>query len=387
MKHWIKVALAVLAGVLLLAGLWLWDEPLQPQAQQWLRHDGSGESRAFLQLLGMAAPAGADVQEHGRQLLERHRRYELDEAMPESPPGLALPELCRLGEGSCLERLQERPEQIGRWLEEHAELRQRYLELLPLSDYRSLTSPGPDEPFPAFMALERANRLLALEALQLASQGQAQQAMDLLTGNLAHLRRWLAQSDRLVMKMVLVSLISHDLESLAVLYQAGLIGRPPPFAPLGAEELSMLAPLRHEFAAVAGGLSAQHVDAADEMGKASWQMFWLFKPNMSVNDLLPRYQAALQWPTVADESSAEPDFWRRLRNPIGSILVSVASPDLTRYVARVHDLERKIELFNQLGSVRPQSARWDEVRQAYCADGPLEDSRGLRCLPWPVPAQ
>ncbi|GIZ10808.1 hypothetical protein [Pseudomonas sp. NCCP-436] len=384
MKRWVKVALGGLAGVVVLTGLWLWDEPLQPQAQQWLSHDGSGESQAFLQLLGMAAPAGVDVRDYARQLLQRHRQFGLNDAMPEGSQSLALPELCRLGEGRCLARLQTRPEQIGRWLEEHAELRRRYLELLPLSDYRSLTSPGPDEPLPAFMVLERANRLLALEALQLASQGQAQQAMNLLTDKLAHLRRWLAQSDRLVMKMVLVSLISHDLESLAALYQAGLIGRPPTLAPLSAEELSMLVPLRHEFAAVAEGLRALPVGLADEVG---WQMFWLFKPNMSVNDLLPRYQAALQWPAVTDELPTGPDFWRRLRNPIGSILVSVASPDLSRYVARVHDLDRKIELFNQLGRSRPQSARWDEVRRAYCADGPLEDPRGLRCLPWPVPAQ
>ena len=40
---------------------------------------------------------------------------------------------------------------------------------------------------------------------------------------------------------------------------------------------------------------------------------------------------------------------RRLHNPAGSILADIAVPGFNRYLARLHDLDAKLSLFNRLG--------------------------------------
>ena len=63
-------------------------------------------------------------------------------------------------------------------------------------------------------------------------------------------------------------------------------------------------------------------------------------------------------------------------------------------LARLHDLDAKLALFNALGQGVPeadnpnrpgQPASWNAQRQAYCFSGPLRDEQGLRCLPWAPP--
>lgn len=414
MKRGMAVLLVCLALLGLAGALWLRDEPLDLRAVAWLEPPEPGESEAYCRLLGLDAPLGQDSRELGCQRLAVHRQWRaahgFDEPMPkpaDEPEPLALPSeaLCVLGEGDCLARLRRDRAALDQLVVGHAELLQRYEQLLALDDYRSLGLPSPDEPLASFASLERANRLLAARALQLAEQGRGGEARDLLQEDVRRLRVWLARADNLILKMVLVRLLGRDLDALAVLWRAGLVERPARQAPLSAVERSLEEAMRREFALVGGGLLSLEASPqlAAELGVGAWGLRLGYKPRMTVNDSLRDYlrvarASALETPEFVRDLGAQgeqkPDLWRRLRNPVGAILGGIAMPDFNRYLARLHDLDAKLALFNALGEAAPtagnpwragQRARWDQRREAYCFAGPLKDTQGLRCLPWTLP--
>lgn len=408
MRKWPIILLGSLA--VLGAGAWLWlqDEPLDPQAAAWLAPPAPGDSAAYYQLLGLDAPAGQDPQAVGRQLVQAHRQWRERHAFSESMPPvdgtrIELPgqELCALGESGCLQQLRQDRAVLAALLSRHAELLRRYEHLLALQDYRSLSAPSMDEPLANFTSLERANRLRMAQALALAEDGRGAEALALLEQDVRLLRHWLERADQLILKMLLVRQLSNELDAIAVLHGTGLL--PPPVAQpaLSEAERSLQAPMQREFALVGSGLLTLVDDpqTAAELGLLSW----VYKPRMTVNDSLPDYlrvAADSRLDTLAFARSlgaparTQLSVWRRVRNPVGAILGAVAIPDFNRYLARLHDLDAKLALFNALGQAVPeannpyrpgQRAKWDEKRQAYCFGGPLRDEQGLRCLPWTAP--
>lgn len=391
----------LLALVLLLA-LWRQDEALDPLAQQWLAQaHGSGPSQAYYQLLGMGAPAEQHAQDYGRQWHEDHWQWRathpLSIEMPAPEPALPVPDqsLCRVSLPGCAEKLAAQKLQGIAWLATYERLLERYLDLLTLDDYRTLSEPSSDAPMPHYMALERANRLFALHIWQLAEQGQGALAQRLLEHNVTLLRAWLGRADTLILKVLLINLISHDLDTLAWLYQHDLIGLPQRQAPLSEAERSFAPALAHEFAVIARGMAGLDQDMAAQ-GMEDWQLQWLFKPNMSINDLAQRFKpvqarAALIAQGLEPHAAQAPvqpsSRWRDWRNAIGQVLAQVAMPDPNQYLDRVLDLNRKLALYNQLGQLTPDSANWSAERQAYCVQGPSDDRQGLRCVPWLAPEQ
>lgn len=416
MKKWQKVLLGT-AGVLgACAWLWWQDEPLAHQAQAWLEPPAeSADSAAYFQLLGLDAPAGQEPQAVGRQLLQAHRQWRAQHDLSEPMAAVAserieLPgaELCMLGEGDCVQRLREDRAVLAELLVRHGELLRRYETLLALQDYRSLSQSSMDEPLANFTTLDRANRLRAAQALALALDGRGDEALAALQQDVRLLRGWLARADNLILKMMLARQLGNDLDAIAALYRAGLVPAPAAQPALSEAERSLEAPMQREFALVGSGLLTLVGDsqAAAELGASRGWLRWIYKPHMTVNDSLPDYlQAAansrletaafvraVQLPLRSERS-----IWRGMRNPVGAILGGIAMPDFNKYLARLHDLDAKLALFNALGQAVPsagnpyrsgQQASWNAQRQAYCFSGPLPDEQGLRCLPWaPPPAQ
>lgn len=414
MKRWQRISLVALGLAVLLAGLWLLDEPLDEQAQAWLQGPpATAQSLAYYQLLGLDAASGADPQQVGRARLQAHRQWRAEHsfsephvAAPAAQPLVLPDDLCRLGDAGCLQQLRSDRAALSALLAQHAELLQRYQHLLAQDDYRTLSQPSMDEPLANFIALERAGRLRALQALVLAEEGRSADALLLLQRDVQQLRGWLARADNLILKMLLVQVLAGSLDAMAVLHGAGLLPQPAPQPLLDAAERSLQAPMQREFALVGNGLLGLLDDpqTAAEMGVLRWQTRWLYKPQMTVNDSLPGYSqtaAASRLDTgevaaaLHATASHEPGLWRRLRNPLGTILSQIAGPDYNRYLARLHNLNAKLVLFNELGQPAPlaanpywpeQRAGWDEQRQGYCFSGPREDDRALRCLPWTPPA-
>ena len=413
MRLWPIVLLGSLAA--LGAGAWLWaqDEPLAPQAAAWLQPpSATPDSFAYYQLLGLDAPAGKDPLVVGRQLLQAHRQWRAQHGLSEpmvndESERIALPgeALCALGEPDCLPRLRQDRAALAELLARNNELLQRYDKLLALSDYRTLAEPSMDEPLANFTSLLQANRLRAAQVLALAEDGRGAEALALLQLDAYLLRGWLARADNLILKMVLVRLLGNDLEAIAALYGAGLLPHPAALPALSEEERSLALAMQREFALVGAGLLSlvDNPQTAEELGLLRGQLRWLYKPQMTVNDSLPDYlrvannsrlDAQAFARMLAEPVRSLPSFWRRIRNPVGMILGQVAMPDFNRYLARLHDLDAKLALFNALGQRVPdvtspyrpgQQASWNVKRQAYCFNGPLADEQGLRCLPWTPP--
>lgn len=414
MKTWQMVLLGSVVGLGLLGWAWMLDEPLDPRAQAWLEPAAPAESAAYYQLLGMDAPAGQEPQAVGRQLLQAHQQWLAKHALnkPQATADRArieLPgaELCRLGEGDCLQRLREDRAALGELLVRHGELLRRYETLLTLNDYRTLSQPSMHEPQVNFTTLDSANRVRAVQILALALDGRGGEALALLQQDVRLLRHWLARADDLLLKLMLVRQLANDLEAIAVLHRAGLVPGPAPQAMLSNAERSLDAPMQREFAK----MSSELLSLLDNPPKVAgiqvprWRQHLTYKPQMTLNDMFTDYQrvaANSRLETVAFvrtvkmQSHSEPSLWRRARNPVGTILGSISMPDLNKYLASLHDLDAKLALFNSLGQSVPDAgnpyrpghpASWNAKRQAYCFSGPLRDERGLRCLPWAPPAQ
>ncbi|MFP6863661.1 hypothetical protein [Pseudomonas sp.] len=405
-----KWAVSALSGLTLLVTVgWLWsrDEALSPQAKDWLEQAvaGAGESPAYYQLMGIDAPAGRDPQIEGRKRVALyHQRLLSQEAHPRTDVSpLAMPgeALCLLGAQGCLQGLRHESAERQALLSQHRELLQRYQQLLMLDAPHTLAQLGLEEPIPNYAAVLWGNRLCSLQALQLAEDGQGEDALALLQEDVRLLRAWLSNADNLIMKMATVTLIAQNLDALAVLYQGGLIPQPDIQQPLSREERSLLRAMQREFAMVATGLTELRYQASleQELGVSAWRLQWVYKPQMSINDSLPAY-ARLASESLLDAEAfvgvlSEPapsvvSTWRRVRNPVGQILVGVAIPDFRPYLARLHDLDAKLVLFNRLGRsaqvggnpYQPdEPSVWDEKRQLMCFNGPLPDAKQVRCLP------
>lgn len=411
MKKWQKILLGSVLVLGAVAWLWWQDEALNPQAEAWLDEPvAPAGSAAYYQLLGLDAPAGQDPQAVGRQLVQAHRQWRAEhgpyDLMASAVDGqrIELPgkELCALGEGDCLQQLRQDRAALAELLTRHGELLRRYESLLTLNDYRTLGPPSMDEPLANFTTLDRANRMRGAQALALALDGRGDEALALLQQDVRQLRAWLAQADNLILKMVLVNQLGHDLDGIAALHRAGLVSAPVAQAPLSEAERSLEAPMRREFALVGSGLLTL-VDSPETAAVPKWRLLLMYKPHMTVNDMLPDYlrvaassrlETSAFVRTLGTPARTELSIWRRMRNLVGAILGDVAMPDFNKYLARLHDLAAKLALFNSLGQAVPeadnpyrpgQRAKWDEKRQAYCFSGPLVDRQYLRCLPWPAP--
>jgi hypothetical protein len=407
MNKWAVSALSGLTLLVIVGWLWSRDEALSPQAKDWLEQAvaGAGESPAYYQLMGIDAPADRDPQIEGRKRVALyHQRLLSQEAHPRTDVSpLAMPgeALCLLGAQGCLQGLRHESAERQALLSQHRELLQRYQQLLMLDAPHTLAQLGLEEPIPNYAAVLWGNRLRSLQALQLAEDGQGEDALALLQEDVRLLRAWLSNADNLIMKMATVTLIAQNLDALAVLYQGGLIPQPDIQQPLSREERSLLRAMQREFAMVATGLTELRYQASleQELGVSAWRLQWVYKPQMSINDSLPAYarlasESLLDAEAfVGDLSESAPSVvstWRRVRNPVGQILVGVAIPDFRPYLARLHDLDAKLVLFNRLGRSAQVGGNpyqpdeppvWDEKRQLMCFNGPLPDAKQVRCLP------
>lgn len=414
MNRAFAITLAVLGAALLFAALallWIRDAPLDDPAGAWLTELGSQpeHSAGYIYLLGL--DAAAEPQRAGQALLDEYRRWRAMHSYLDffpSKPGKVLP-IPNFPAQPDEPGLCRQPEREAALLEQGGELLARYQQVARFADLRSLLVIEPSAPLPNYKVLLAGNRLLALEACRLLRDGQGEAARDLLEADLGHWRRHLAGADSLIQKMVVIRLIAGNLETLGALYQQGLIERPAAQAPLTTAERSLEGAMRNEFAILANGFTAMYDEPRfrDEHG-GRLAISLLFKSNMSSNAVLPRY---LSIANASQLTASEFALWLRQqpipplhedwRNPIGNILAAVAMPDLRQYLARLHDLDARIQLYNRLNHLTPGfsvaealsvtregnpyasgPARLVESSPPQlCYDGPLADPKRQRCLP------
>lgn len=420
MKKWLVAALLLFPP--LFAFWWLQDDAPDPQAQAWLdafeqRRSQPGDS--FLHLLGIDADPARRPQELGLERLSAYQSW-IDMGEPEGGPAipqgtLQIPsteQLCDVGEADCLKRVAEGEIDSARLLAENPIMQERYRTWRDGAAPRQQGLPGPAEPMPNYVMLSQANRLMALEALQLLEQGNPAAARELLLQDITALRGQLAEADTLVGKLVSANLIAKDIQRLARWQARGLLAKGPALAPLSEAERSLLLPMQYEFAMMARLFRQLPEQAQAQVGFGRIGMRVLFKPERSIKRAWPGYARIADLSRLSSVELAQrlreppPPLvspWLEPRNAAGQILLNVAGPALETYPARLHDLDARIRLFNLIGQLPAEESRlltalsslpgaenpyypgqppqWDSIKGNLCFDGPRPDERGIRCLP------
>ena len=180
---------------------------------------------AYPYLLGFTAAAGVNPSELGRtriewargavqppftpQLLEPERSRFIDYQAMRSPSLNALVNSCTQNEPTCAQSLRTDGNLVERWLASEQPLLERYLSLLV---YRAIHEPLPYDPrlsLPDYRQILDGQRLLLIQAWQLASRGEALQVNSLLEKDLAFWRMALANADIIISKMVATTAIKQ----------------------------------------------------------------------------------------------------------------------------------------------------------------------------------
>lgn len=391
------------------AYLWLRDEPLSAEVQQWLQQARSQptQSAAYVFLAGLDAPLRHSPAALGEARLQAYEQWLASHGpvqgfQPAAQASLTLPagaEFCSIEVASCFSSLQQRPERLPQVLAEHAALLSRYRYFLRLQDYRTLSSPGMSEPLPPLLYLTRAQQLLSLQALQLALAGEGKAALALLVEDQAGIRRQLAKADQLVMKMTLVAMLNRNLEWLVHLHRTGLVPQPTPLVKLTPAERSLALAMQREF--LLGAVMLENLreeDIPSLLGEAS---LWLdYKPQMTINASLLPHRQVIQLSRIEPAAFAAlvqknpqlPVPNTGLRNRVGNILLDIAGADFVEYVGRVQDLDSKIKLVNlslQLPPGPVTAAQLAALRQRgnpyYAKQQPRLDKQGRMCFDGPLP--
>lgn len=413
MKRWL-IGGALTTLVLVGGGLAWWghDEPLSAQAQAWLEQaavDGR-QSQAYLLLTGLDAVAGQAPEALGAKRLQAYRSWRsshspMDEGYKEPEVAtLALPQgplFCAPEKQDCLASLLNG---AAAWVEsdEQRLLRERYWQFLQLDDYRNLQEASITAPMPPFQYLTAGQQLSILQSLKTAMTGEGAQVQALLDEELHLLRGQLRRADTLIEKMILARLVERNMRLQAVLYRQGLMPAPTRVAAFDEAERSLLRPMQHEFQGAA--LMYRSLGQSKKTATESVLMWLGLRPQMSINVSLGFYQpfaelSLLPPAEFAREVKSLPaaQWQKNWRNPVGNILLGVATPDFREYAARVHDLEALRRLLQGVAQLPPGTPSAEQLRAfdnpyypgqpaqldaqgQLCFAGPLSARYGARCL-------
>ncbi|WP_437879789.1 hypothetical protein [Pseudomonas sp. LRF_L74] len=406
------VGLVATAAITLL--LFLRDEPLDVEAAAWLSAVNSQResSEGYIYLLGLDALDEPLLVGHARQDEFRHWRTShglLDSAFVPQPVRqlITAPALRQCNEESWYCAMQLTPQEQQALLTDGQELLRRYQEVARFDSLQRHIAFDSSSPIPDYGLLLAGNRLLVLLAYQEIREGRPDKARSLLEQDNQRWRKHLANADSLIQKVVITRLLSANLATLSTLYQQDLAPQPHALAPLSPSERSLQTAMRSEFVLAANGLLAMPDDEHTLARPGRLAMYLLFKPNMSVNAVLPRYRRIamasqleageyVEW--LKTPAEAQRQGWR---NPIGNTLLGIAGPDMTQYLTRLHDLDARIRLFNRLAALDPGFATADALAMTaegnpygmggarlekgptprLCYPGPAADDMSRRCLP------
>lgn len=279
---------------------------------------------------------------------------------------------CDLVKQLCIKAYQAKASYIRAVQYEHATLLQRYeqLQSYPLNQY-PLDSEV-DSPITDFAPITQAARVMLMQvALDIGHPSTHANAMARLHSESAYWRRVLRQSESLIEKMIASNMVMQHtrLSSEIILLYPQLANRNATLlaqvtAPLSPGELSMQWPLQSEFSYIAKTFfHLKNTIKGDEKTSeyfkyiANFVMSIFLKPQATVNLEYEKFQR-----TVAAQSlnakelliyqsnltqPGSPYEFRnilKINNIIGLILSSVAAPDYTNYMLRMHDLDARLRL-------------------------------------------
>jgi len=328
----------------------------------------------------LAAPGPSDEDELGDKVRRAWVVSELTVADDENI-------LCSPKEDGCVARLWSGRDELHALAKAHQTLLDRYRGLAEFTDYRMELHPHVEMPLPESRTLRATHRLWL--GMQAASYFQgASGALDAVLDDLRFLRRVLAQADDLLTKMVVADMVVEDLHVYAAFMdrEGALLDEFPTLESLSGREASLESALASEFRFSASTLLTleNRPETYDELGLPRWLgavgLRPLFKRNRSVNStyrcwyqvpVAKRLQPADALARETSETDRGCKFgWAEwISNPLGTIIVSIAQPDLSHYAGRLHDLRGLITLVNLKRSIRRAGIAEDQLAEYLSTEG------------------
>jgi hypothetical protein len=342
----------------------------------------------------------------GKDLLEEYRKLDADESYevtdyPEAKK-LELPtgdEFCKAWENGCIAYLFSSNVDAESLMKKHRVLISRSNIFLDFEEYTTLAKPSVYEIIPPYLYIVSAERIKVLHAISVYKSGNTLEAVDSLLTQFSKLRKSMALQDSLIGKTVFLMKLSEIIDVLSVI----LIHED-----VSVELIPKLSTSEKSFYRVAAREFRTHYDIIKELDRhpeffkvdgnfPGWITRIVFKPNMTVNSIVPIYtrfeNLAKMTPyeiarQIENNTTIRPST-SKLRNYAGNMFIKISS-SFDGQIAKFSDFEAKLAIFNQLHHLKLKRESMNnpyygneapkQTNGSLCFSGPLEDKSSLRCL-------
>lgn len=359
------IAMALLVLIVAIVAINAFDDKLDPKAA------AAGEPRSprvqdaqngYFALLALGADDGTNSAVYAKAWLDEARAAARENRVEKRSPAKRTerPELCDPVRVSCLTAVKYKVAENEALLEVWKEDLARYEKLIASAAYEEVL----DYPlrlesgFPAYVNVGKAQRAYLARVTLAVHAGRAEDAVAQLEKDVAFQRVMLAGSRTLIGRMIAAANYTRDLAFITDVLQTSTVDLKP-LAPRVSEMLKPLPPgalametlFETEFAA------SKHMlrnSLAGEGGAVSGVIGWLgkhtvYKTNQTINMAYRDYEAAgklgklpaSELRAMANAPTATPDmtWWNYIENPMGNILVRIATPSFHGYALRLRDLD------------------------------------------------
>ena len=388
MRRWVKwFGLLLLLAVSAVILINQFDEPPDPAAvaastpRSPRVADGQN---GYLRLLALGADDGADGMAYAKVWLDEARAAAREHrvARKATAKRAERPELCDPARVSCLSVVRDKPEEHAQSLQAWREDIARYESLLASTAYEEVLDYPQrlESRLPDYAKAGTAQRAWLLRAALAVHEARVEEALGAVERDIAFQRVMLAGTRTLIGRMVAAANYNRSLAFLTDLLQTSVLDMKP-LAPRVAAMLESLPPaalsfdelMATEFAALRHALS-QGVAAHEQSAQGVLQGFGrrsFYKEQKTANRVYRQYvetakhlnRPASQVRAVASQplARAEMTVWDYIDNPVGNILMRVATPSFGGYALRLHDLEARIRLLALASQIVANDVTGDPV--------------------------
>lgn len=391
---WDKVAAtSALLLVTVFIGYMFTDRPLNKsvvEIEDTYKQAIGGESEAYLYLMGIGAPKTLLPADAGRKFIHRFRE-EPDESGFENIEGAYDDEVlvspvgevyCAIRESGCALEVFNNSHVFRDELKIHGVLLKRFKKLLSFDGYQLMLAPTVNAPLPDYHYVMRGNRLYVFQAILAAQGRELDLAFDLLAENISRIKVWLKNSQSLIDKMVFATLLSENIDFLAVLSSQNPSASKVFIPELDRDEMSFDLAINNEML-----MAFQSMEVMTERKKETVVSQFIydtlisvvFKSNMTKNSIFTDYERIKKMAKIEssefDQSSKELKAQESnkfsLRNLAGYYILREGTPEYISYVSSFFALNEKIHLYN---------GEQTKLKAEVCHEGFFKAQDHFRCL-------
>ena len=405
--------LILLPLVLFLANNLFFDETLHPKAAavgEPVVSSVPEVQNGYLALIAMSAGDAEDGSAFARAWLAETRaaaRENRAEKVVESKQ-VKRPDLCDVVQTSCLAAVPDKADAVDTHLAAYKEDLERYEKLIAFRAYvEVLDYPlRLDSRIPSYGYVGSAQRAWLVRAALAVQAGKIEEALSAVERDIAFQRVMLGGARTLIGKMVAVTNYMRALAFVTDLLQTSTADMKP-FAPRLTEMLKPIAPAAlHLDAALDTEFSLtrhtyKNIHALGSSGQGGFVLSLgefgtrlAYKPNATINKAYANHLRVVEWlhrpPAVlahdGQKSVPLPEalkFWEYLDNPIGKILLQIATPSFGSYALRLHDLDAYNRLLGLGAEIIAADVSSEDVAEFVAKSAaPLHDPYTGKPMAW-----